>query len=119
MKSPLTINSYQTAKEFIRRGRAHTIRRVPGIRSTAVQILATGEIAVKYHGTVVVLYCQDGSIVLNSGGFRTSTTKARINSFANVFVFQRKFVWYLEPGKIFVDGMRIGVIRQQMIPFGA
>lgn len=50
-------------------------------------------IAIKLHQTDVVTFHNDGRIVLNSGGFRTSTTKARINSFAPVRLWQHKGEW--------------------------
>lgn len=37
-------------------------------------------IGVSLHGTVVVAFMADGAVALNSGGWRTVTTKARMNS---------------------------------------
>jgi hypothetical protein len=36
-------------------------------------------------------------IILNSGGYRTHTTKARINEFlpSNIRVYQKKYNWYI------------------------
>lgn len=38
-----------------------------------------GSIALKLHATIIVTVQQDGKITLNSGGWRTPTTKGRIN----------------------------------------
>ncbi|MCK5604432.1 hypothetical protein KAR91_21255 [Candidatus Pacearchaeota archaeon] len=51
--------------------------------------------AVRLHATDIVTYKPDGTIVLNSGGWRTVTTKERINTFSPVNLWQEKGVWYL------------------------
>lgn len=63
------------------------------------------------HSTTVVKFIVDGSIILNSGGWQTMTTKARINAALadspNQLV-QRKGLWYIEGaiGSVdFYDGM--------------
>lgn len=80
-----------------------------------------GNLCVTYHQTRVVEVI-DGNIVLNSGGWRTATTKTRMNQTARQFglnftVYQSKHNWYVcawlegtEPfknGKVqdFTDGM--------------
>lgn len=70
---------------------------------------------VQLHNTYVVSYYPDGSVVLNSGGWRTKTTKARMNDHLPRwwFVYQERGVWYLRKDMglqeyIFVDGIRIG-----------
>lgn len=42
-----------------------------------------GTLCVLYHSTVVAKRAPDGTITLDSGGWRTVTTKTRINQFAN------------------------------------
>lgn len=54
---------------------------------------------IRYHSTDVVMF-DDKSIILNSGGWHTNTTKARMNQASNVFdlgyqVFQKKFDWFV------------------------
>lgn len=71
-------------------------------RGTATNVIrdASG-IRVKYHNTIVATKALDGTVTLNSGGWRTNTTKTRINQLANEFcngtfaVYQRKFDWYV------------------------
>lgn len=72
-----------------------------------------GKTIVRYHATDVVAF--DGKIVtLNSGGYRTRTTKVRMNQTANQYnppfeVFQRQGEWIvsLSNGGLlpFYDGM--------------
>lgn len=70
-------------------------------------------IAVKLHATDVVTYRPDGKIVLDSGGWRTVTTKDRINRYAPINLWQDKGQWYVgknwnrPPQAIYADGMVI------------
>lgn len=69
---------------------------------------------VSYHQTDVVKF-NDEEIILNSGGWRTNTTKLRMNQTSNQFdlgynVFQKDFGWYVSfKDQIieFADGMVI------------
>lgn len=63
-------------------------------------------IAVKLHNTDVVTFNQNGSIVLNSGGWHTPTTKSRINQFIGNRLSQVNGVWYIN-GCRFADNMAI------------
>lgn len=53
--------------------------------------------AVRLHRTNVVTYHPDGSIVLDSGGWQTVTTKARMNAHTPpaVSVWQDRHEWYV------------------------
>jgi len=63
-------------------------------------------IAVKYHATDIVIFHDDGRTELQSGGWRTSTTKERMSSFGPVNVSQSKGVWYCGPDStVFADGI--------------
>lgn len=55
------------------------------------------DIALLYHTTDVVTFKPNGDVVLNSGGWRTSTTKERINlALPNgYYLSQDKGVWYI------------------------
>lgn len=69
---------------------------------------------VQYHDTAVVTFC-DEWIKLNSGGWRTKTTKLRMNQTANQFdlnfdVFQKDYQWFVRDVVVgtlvpFEDGM--------------
>lgn len=72
-----------------------------------------GLIYITYHGTTIVCLAPNGDITLSSGGWRTLTTKTRINAILprNWHVYSDMGVWYLQdPWKrkrIFADGMTI------------
>lgn len=68
-------------------------------RATELYISRTGETVLKYHNTEVVSYGR-GVVVLNHGGWKTATTKRRMNQFAEraglkYRVFQKDFRWYV------------------------
>lgn len=69
-----------------------------------------------YHNTAIVQVFGNGNIKLNSGGWRTATTKLAMNQASNEFnlgfsVSQRKGVWYVTTAQYgempFEDGMTI------------
>lgn len=86
-----------------------------------------------HHTDIVTLLAGDeanGRYVLNSGGWKTSTTRERINQFAPVRLYQRNFEWFLsgrtDDGAFdfdvripFRDGMEVtrhGVVVDQFKP---
>lgn len=73
--------------------------------NTYAYIQADGSVAIELHGTNVVVIYPDDSVMLNSGGWRTSTTKDRINKYSPVRVYQKDFEWFLSDGTPFEDGM--------------
>ena len=84
-----------------------------GTHKTSIFTDEHGALCVKYHATVVAKRNADGSIVLNGGGYRTATTKTRINQALHTwgsdwFVYQKDFNWYARnprTEKDFADGM--------------
>lgn len=61
----------------------------------------------KYHTTIVAEKSPDGIYTLNSGGYKTSTTKARIEDFSKIRIYQKKGIWYAGNSSIiFYDGIR-------------
>ena len=89
----------------------HTVRGV----HTAVFTDENGLTRVVYRGTCVVAF-DDEKVILNSGGYETSTTKTRMMQASNEHrlgyqVFQRDFRWYVRTPQgenvEFKDGMTI------------
>ena len=69
-----------------------------------------GKIAVRLHNTDVLTFHPNGDVQINSGGWRTVTTKSRLNRYlpSPLRVSAKKFVWYLFDGKKeieFEDGL--------------
>lgn len=87
------------------------------IGKTATKVTINGtSTEVKYHATVVVKF-DENEIILNSGGWRTVTTKSRMNQTSNEFnlgfgVYQRKGDWFVDSKGCdepipFEDGMKL------------
>jgi hypothetical protein len=68
-------------------------------------------IAVRLHSTDVVTFHSDNTITLNSGGYRTYTTKDRMNACLRQYrVFQHNWNWYISAGGAqteYFDGIRL------------
>lgn len=69
-------------------------------------------ISIRLHSTDVVTYYPDGSIRLDSGGYRTVTTKDRINRFSPIRVWSKNWEWYAQDTRYvweqeqeYLDGM--------------
>lgn len=73
--------------------------------NTYAYIELDDSVAIELHGTKVVVIHPDDSVTLNSGGWRTSTTKDRINKYSPVSVYQKNYEWFLRDGTPFEDGM--------------
>jgi len=110
------VYDYASAEKFLgdrsqRRLANNTV--IYGERPDSRALYGEREITVKFHGTAIVVYRPDGSIELNSGGYRTRTTLQRINQLLppGLSVFQKNYDWYvLYRGKgtlRFSDGMRV------------
>ena len=69
--------SYEAAATFLAGARSKGYR--PVANNTYLHEVG-GEIALRLHATDVVVYHEDGSVTLNSGGWRTVTTKDRISA---------------------------------------
>ena len=78
--------------------------------NTYLNRLDSDTITVKLHYTDIVTYHRDGRIIVNTGGYKSATTKHRINGLTNVGVYQKDFSWFLADGNAtpFVDGMDVG-----------
>lgn len=59
--------------------------------------LNDGTIIIRLHHTNIVTKNPDGTIVLDSGGYKTMITKTRMNEHAPISLWQDKGMWYLTP----------------------
>lgn len=75
--------------------------------NTYAEIEYDNSISVRLHGTDVVRFYPNGLVKLNSGGWRTQTTKDRINKYSPVRVFQRNHEWFLKDGTPFEDNILV------------
>lgn len=78
--------------------------------NTYVRRLPDDTIAIRLHETDIVIVRPDDTFMLNSGGWRTYTTKDRINKFSPARVYQERNQWYMWPGPIpFFDGIVVNM----------
>lgn len=98
-----TIASYADAAAFMA---AHRDRRTDTAKlahNTVVRVVEGNKIgedgyAIRLHSTDIVTFYKDGSVKLDSGGWQTVTTKARMNEILQpmgITIDQKKSVWYL------------------------
>lgn len=76
--------------------------------NTYAEIEYDDSVSIILHGTTVVRFYPNGLVKLNSGGWRTHTTKKRINKYSPVGVYQKNFEWFLRDGTPFEDNMLVG-----------
>lgn len=63
-------------------------------------------LAIRLHNTDIIIVRQDNTFMLDSGGWRTVTTKDRMNRFCPARVYQERHQWYIWPGPTpFFDGI--------------
>lgn len=113
----MTINSYHSAAEYLG---CKTDRPLDG-RSSRLIRRDDSTIAVRYHNTDVVIYHADETITLNTGGWYSVTTKARMCEYTRIRLYSIKGVWYVggdwkDQSPIFVDGMTINLDGQPLHP---
>ena len=63
-------------------------------------------LGVKLHNTIVVYIFKSGNYQYDTGGWRTVTTKDRINRYGPARVHQENNIWYIGNG-VFEDGVRL------------
>lgn len=69
--------------------------------NTYLEFFSGGGIVVRFHNTRIVWFREDEaqSVQLFTGGYRTVTTKERINQFILGYVFQKKGKWFVASGQ--------------------
>lgn len=106
--------NYQNANEKLT-GRNKDRRKLEN--NTYLERRDAETIAVRLHNTDIVMFKSDGSTTLDTGGWRTVTTKDRMNKYASVNLSQENGQWfvvrhleenpYWERVGLYSDGMRI------------
>ena len=86
-------------------------RLVKKVANNTTKRWENGELIIRLHNTDILKF-KDGAVVLNSGGYKTQTTKGRINQFLlpGYWVEQKNYEWILHTpeGTIdFYDGLEV------------
>jgi hypothetical protein len=98
--------TYDEAVKMVR-GKTNRKERKIG-NNTYAHIEYDDSVSICLHGTAVVRFFPNGTVRLHSGGWRTHTTKDRINKYSPVRVYQKNFEWFLQDGTPFEDKMIVG-----------
>ena len=101
------LSETQLTKNQLLQGVFGAVRSRKVARNTVQYWLADGTECIKYHDTVVVSKAPNGVITLNSGGFRSVTTKARFWEYGKVPIDQKNGIWYMPDGSAYYDGIQI------------
>lgn len=105
MKNQPTPTSYAEALAILDLGRTRDLRDRKKIAPNMYLERLDGtfpglpdRIGVRLHNTYVVTFHRSGAVSLDSGGWRTVTTKERINRYLapRLSLFQEKHVWYVQ-----------------------
>lgn len=100
------MRTYQEANAYLGRKQDRPLEG----RATRVERRQNGDIVVRYQSTDVVTYKACGDTVLNSGGWRSVTTKERMNAYSPIQISQANGQWTCwgvmgEPLGVFADGL--------------
>jgi len=69
-----------------------------------------GNFCLCYQGSRLVTYHPDNTFTLSTNGYKTKTTKSRLNEYGPAKVFAKKGIWFIETpdGPVeFFDGIRV------------
>ena len=114
MKEP--IKTYEQALKYLQGKKSRPYAHNTRITTFFAQYLGKAVITVTYHNNPVANFFPDGTITYSSCGWKTPTTKERINWFLpkGFHLYQKAGVWYiigdqlsLFPVHIFADGIAI------------
>lgn len=103
------MNGRKTKTEMLAGFNSDNIKSSRILKGNTIEInFHDGRRYIRYHETDIVKYTFHGEkriMILNSGGWRTSTTKARMNEFQDVTtIYQDKKTWYVDV-PIYMSGM--------------
>jgi len=80
---------------------------------------ASGNLVTRLHHTDIIRRKPNGNLVLTSGGWRTPTTKDRLNRFGRVSIYSDRGQWYLGQGHAktpFFDGIELDSLGKVVNP---
>lgn len=101
------MKTYQSLNESLT-GRNQQRRKLAN--NTWAERRELGAIAIRLHNTDILTFNPDGSIVCQTGGWKTHTTKDRLNEYLPVQIWQRAGRWFLGSNGStieFADGLTI------------
>jgi hypothetical protein len=113
--------TYESLSEYLTKGKNKNDRPAPEANNTRVLRINDVTVGIKLHNTVIIEYTKQGTIRLNTNGWKTVTTRERMNRFQDKFsIFSEKFIWFLvyEDTYLYKDGMTLFPNGDVMLPNG-
>jgi len=94
------ITNRKTKKDMLQDENMENIAKSRKIKNNTLKIwYKNGDIAIKLHYTNIIIYKNNGDIILNSGGWKSVTTKSRMTEFSPFYIHQKNHVWYVTTDK--------------------
>lgn len=84
------IHSWDEAKDILGKRKSRKLA-----NNTYLEYVTEDEIAIRLHETRIITFIWNAPIVLNSGGWRTVTTKERMNRFSPARIYTERGIWYI------------------------
>lgn len=106
----MNAKNYDNLYKFITAGRSKNSRT---LENNTTARLDNEHIIIKFHNTDIMEIFPDNTTILNSGGYKTHTTKDRINKYLpeGFVLYQEKGLWFIsykwQQTYLFADGMII------------
>jgi hypothetical protein len=107
----MNTRDYQSIVDFIKLGRSGIERKIAN--NTTAVLGPDGTVFIRFHTTYIVELTCEGSVLITSGGWKTYTTKERINDFLPVpfVIYQNRGEWYIRNYRtneeyIYQDGIK-------------
>lgn len=108
----LGIVDYESANRYMQTSKTDYL-----CNNTRLTRLSDDAIGLQLHGHTIVVYHANGDTTLDSCGYRTSTTKDRLNRFTLFTVYQKNWNWFIVTRQAghyvtssFQSGMRINAM---------
>lgn len=97
----MNLNSYESISKYLTKGKNPTDRPAPkgngSSNNTRIVRIGRSSVGVKLHKTIIIEYFENGRIRLNTDGWKTITTRDRMNFYSNNYsIWQHQFIWYIE-----------------------
>ena len=73
-------------------------------------IMRGENVAVRLHQTDILTFSPDGAVTYNSGGWRTVTTKDRMNEYGPARIWSDRGTWHISvngEGKVYAEGCKV------------
>jgi len=112
------LKSYIDLDQYLAKGKNKNDR--PLANNTRVVRLSDSSIGIKLHNTIILTFFANDWIQFNTGGWKTITTRERMNRYQNICrLYTKKRIWYLLLDKkeyLYQDGIVLDANEMKVYP---